>query len=165
MTETLKKHRYHEEASALVRADMDDVFAYLDDHRSLASHMGSGSSPKMGGGTMTLELDAGGGREIGSHIRMGGTAFGLKLFVDEVVTERTPPRSKAWQTVEQHLVVIGDYAMGFRIDPAAEGSDLTVWIGYDRPERNRWLGKLGGRMYARWCVRQMRDAAVAQFNA
>lgn len=165
MTDTLKKHRFHEEASSVVPAGMDEVFAYLDDHRSLAGHMGSGSSPMMGGGEMSLELDAGGGREIGSHIRMAGTAFGLKLLVDEVVVERTPPRSKAWQTAEQHLLVIGDYAMGFRIDPHPDGCALTVWIGYNRPERNRILGVLGGRIYARWCVRQMRDAAVTRFSS
>lgn len=165
MIQTLRKHHFHEEASAVLAASMDEVFAYLDDHRSLAGHMGSSSSPMMGGGEMSLELDAGGGREVGSHIRMGGTAFGLRIFVDEVVVERRPPRSKTWQTDEEHLVVIGDYAMGFRIDPHPDGCALTVWIGYDRPERNRWLGVIGGRMYARWCVRQMRDAAVARFSA
>lgn len=48
-----------------------------------------------------------------------------------------PPRWKAWQTTEQRLIVIGDYAMGFRIDPTGHGCHLTVWIGYDRPERQR----------------------------
>lgn len=159
----MRKHHFHEEASAALDANAEEVFAFLDDHRSLASHMGSGSSPLMGGGSMTLELDAGKGRQVGSHIRMAGTAFGLKVFVDEVVLEHVPPRRKAWQTVEQRLIVIGDYAMGFRIEPAGHGCDLSVWIGYNRPERHRWLGALGGRMYARWCVRQMRDAAVARF--
>ena len=50
----------------------------------------------MGGGQMSLELDAAGGREVGSHIRMTETAFGLKLALDQVVIERTPPRSKTW---------------------------------------------------------------------
>ena len=58
--------------------------------------MGAGTSPVMGGGQMSLELDAAGGREVGSHIRMTGTAFGLKLALDQVVIERTPPRSKTW---------------------------------------------------------------------
>jgi hypothetical protein len=40
---------------------------------------------------------------------------------------------------------------------------LAVWIDYDLPRRQRWIGVLGGRMYARWCVRQMRDAAVARY--
>ena len=53
--------------------------------------------------------------------------------------------------------------MGFRIDPRPEGADLVVWIRYS-PAPNRLLAWLGGRMYARWCVNQMRDAAVSQFG-
>ncbi|WP_243073713.1 SRPBCC family protein [Microbacterium sp. SS28] len=162
-SDTKRQYRYSEEASARLTATAEEVFTFLDDHRSIAVHMGAGRSPMMGGGEMALELDAGGGREVGSHIRMTGTAFGLKLALDQVVVERTPPTSKAWQTVSQRLIVIGAYAMGFRIEPAASGTQLTVWIRYDAAP-NRVLGLLGGRMYARWCVRQMRDAAAAHFR-
>jgi len=62
-------------------------------------------------------------------------------------------------------LVIGDYSMGFVTTSAAAESLLTVWIDYALPRRNKWLGILGGRLYARWCVRQMRDAASARFSA
>lgn len=158
------QYRHFEEASALVAGSADEVFNYLDDHRSIAAHMDAGGSPMMGGGQMSLELDAAGGRELGSHIRMTGTAFGLKLALDQVVVERTPPHSKTWQTVSQRLLVIGEYAMGYQIEPRSEGAHLTVWIRYNSAP-NRLLGLLGGKMYARWCVDQMRDAAVRQFGS
>ncbi|MFH8253136.1 SRPBCC family protein [Microbacterium sp. B2969] len=163
-SEVNRDYRYSEQASALLTATAEEVFTYLDDHRSIASHMAADSSPMMGGGEMGLELDAGGGRAVGPHIRMTGTAFGLKLALDQVVVERTPPTTKSWQTVTQRLIVIGAYAMGFRIEPRKDGTMLTVWIHYD-PAPNRLLGLLGGRRYARWCVRQMRDAAAARFRA
>lgn len=163
MVDTTRTYARHEDASVVLPAAPEDLFAFLDDHRVLASHMGSRRSPRLGGGEMRLELDAGQGRELGSHIRMTGTAFGLRLSVDEVVVERTPPRTKTWQTVEQRLVVIGPYAMGYRIDALSTGSRLTVWIDYSLPEHNRWLGVVGGGSYARWCVRQMTDAARQRF--
>ena len=83
----------HREASAHVAAEPHKVFALLDDQTRLAQHMGK-PSLMMGGGKMTYELDEQKGQAVGSHIRMGGSAFGLQLSLDEVVTERIPPRRK-----------------------------------------------------------------------
>jgi len=55
----------------------------------------------MGGGRMTYAFDAQKGRAVGSHIRTGGSAFGLELSLHEVVTERTPPQRKVSRTVGQ----------------------------------------------------------------
>src|SRR3990167_6963246 len=75
-----------------------------------------GPSAMMGGGRMTYAFDAQRGQAVGSHIRMGGEAFGLRLFVDEVVTVRDPPRRKVWRTTgEPRLIIIGAYEMGFEI--------------------------------------------------
>ncbi|MFN9848322.1 MAG: hypothetical protein ACK56C_08120 [Alphaproteobacteria bacterium] len=52
------------------------------------------SSAIMVGGRMTYDFDAEGGQAVGSHMRMGGSAFGLRILVDEVVTVREPPRRK-----------------------------------------------------------------------
>ena len=48
----------------------------------------------MGGGGMRIELDDQKGQAVGSHIRLVGTAFGLRLFLDEIVTRRDPPTHK-----------------------------------------------------------------------
>lgn len=154
----------HSEGAVIVASTPQDVFRFLDDHRNLSSHMGAGSSPMMGGGQMELVLDNDAGRKVGSHIVMRGGAFGFDLFLDEVVTERVPPVRKTWETVEDRLVVIGAYRLGFVLEPRGEGSLLTVWIDYDLPRRRAWIGRLGGGTYARWCVRQMLGAAVARFN-
>jgi hypothetical protein len=117
---------------------------------------------------MTYEFDAGKGQALGSHIRMGGTAFGLSLFADEVVTLRDPPRRKAWKTVgETRLLVVGGYDMGFDLDPDAAGSRLRVWIDYDLAETfaGRLFGPLLAPMYARWCVDRMAGDAVSHFSA
>jgi len=115
---------------------------------------------------MTYEFDAAKGRAVGSHIRMGGSAFGIKLFVEEVVTERDPPRRKIWKTIgDPSLVVVGAYQMGFEIEPTEKGSWLRVWIDYEPPKGvGRYTPSLGG-LYARWCVRQMADDAARHFGA
>jgi hypothetical protein len=154
----------HAEASADLPAGPQEVFDFLDDHRNLSSHMESSRSPMMAGGKMQLILDDHQGRTIGSHIVMRGKVLGFDLFVDEIVTERVPPEKKTWETVEDRLVVIGAYRLGFRVAPRVPaGSTLTVWIDYDLPSRRRWLGRLGGSMYADWCVEQMLSSARSRF--
>ena len=151
------------EASAYAALPPAALFERLDDQTRLGEHMAKPSA-MMGGGKMTYEFDEGGGRKVGSHIRMGGSAFGLTLFADEVVTERTPPRRKTWRTTgTPKLVVIAGYEMGFNIEPAGAGSRLTVWINYQLAKgplavvAGPWLGA----MYARWCVERMVADAAA----
>lgn len=157
---------FHSESSGEVRASVGDVFAHLDDHTRLSSHM-SQSSWRMGGGRMETTVDEGGGRRGGSHVRMNGRAFGIALSLDEVVTERTPPVRKVWETVgSPRLLVIGPYRMGFEVTPGPAGSLLKVFIDYALPaaSASRWLGRLFGRYYARWCTETMVADAVRHFD-
>lgn len=157
--------RYYEE-EALLPAPPAAVFGFLDDHSQMASHMNR-PSWMMAGGRMNVEMDEGLGKALGSHIRMRGSVLGIQLFLDEVVTEREPPRRKAWQTVgTPRLIIVGPYRMGFEIGPENGGSRLRLFIDYEWPEskRTRWLGRLLGRTYARWCVRRMIADVRAHFN-
>ena len=116
----------HAEASAMIAASAELVFARLDDQTRLAEHMGR-SSMKMGGGRMTYEFDGGKGQAVRFHIRMGGAAYGLRLSLTEVANEAGPPRHKVWRTVgAPKLIIIGSYTMGFEIDPKAGESQLLV---------------------------------------
>ncbi|MBI3980736.1 SRPBCC family protein [Candidatus Microgenomates bacterium] len=154
----------HYEESVLIPASSGDLFSYLDDHKSLSSHM-SKSSLMMGGGKMDVSVDDGYGRKVGSHIRLKGTAFGIKLFLDEVVTRYEPPLLKTWETVgTPKLLVIGQYGMGIEIKPQNTNSLLRVFIDYDLPTANTWLGQLFSGFYAKWCVRQMLKGARAHFT-
>ncbi|MBI4087186.1 SRPBCC family protein [Candidatus Kaiserbacteria bacterium] len=154
----------HYEESTLISASPETLFAYIDDHTRFSSHMNE-SSWMMGGGTMHVSVDAGRGQEVGSHIRMTGTAFGIRLFLDEVVTRRDPPFVKTWETVDiPKLLVIGSYRMSIEITPKDSGSLLRVRIDYDLPTTNVWLGRLFGGMYARWCVRRMIKDARTYFD-
>lgn len=158
---------HHDQSTTVVAAPPGSLFAFLDDHMSLSSHMNR-SSWMMGGGKMKTELGAGGGKAPGSTIRLSGRVFGIPLWVDEVVTERTPPYRKTWETVGQpRLLVIGPYRMGFVIAMHDGSSQLTVFIDYDLPDTGaaRWLGRLLGGVYARWCTRQMAQDAVRHFAA
>ena len=117
---------------------------------------------------METELDAGRGQKVGSRIRLSGRVFGVELSVEEIVVEREPPRRKVWATTGvPRLLVIGQYRMGFELSPQGNGSMLRVFIEYALPERApaRWLGRLFGRYYARWCTQQMVDDAVEHFEA
>jgi hypothetical protein len=53
---------YHYESNGYVPSPVDRVFAHVDDHTRLSSHM-SEPSWKMGGGRMQLSLDEGLGQE------------------------------------------------------------------------------------------------------
>jgi len=158
---------HHHESSRWIPAPPRDVFAFVDDHSRFSSHM-SESSWMMGGGHMTVETDDANGQAVGSHIRLGGRVFGLRLFLDEVVIRREPPVLKIWETVgTPRLLVIGRYAMGVHITPGGAGSDLTVFIDYELPNRwpLSWVGRLFGGMYARWCVEQMLSGSSRHFDS
>ena len=159
-----KTYTFHYEESAPINASAAKIFAYADDHARLSAHM-SGSSWMMGGGRMELYADEGNGRTVGSHIRLSGTAFGIAISLDEVVTQYEPSRIKIWETVgTPRLLVIGHYRMGFEVTLNDTGSVLRVFIGYDMPATNAWLGRLFGAVYAKWCVRQIVDSVRGNFN-
>lgn len=150
-----------------IAARPDAVFAFLDDHRQLASHMERGGW-RMGGGSMTTTLDEGGGQVVGSHIRMQGRVLGVRLELDEVVSRREPPWRKEWTTVgTPRLLVVGPYTMRADLSETRDGAgtSLRVGIEYALPERQAWLGRLFGRAYARWCVRQMAGDVAAHFGS
>ena len=147
----------HEEHSAPINASAERVFDRLDDQTRLTEHM-SRRSWKMGWGRMETLLDTQRGRSVGSHIVIRGRIFGLRLYLDEVVTMREPPLTKRWETVgEPRLLVIGRYRMGFDLTPNDTFAQLRVAIDYELPTKgiSRVLGRLFGRSYAKWCTRQM----------
>lgn len=148
-----------------IAASPEQVFDRLDDQTRLAGHMEQPSA-MMGGGRVTFEFDEGRGQAVGSHIKMGGSAFGLSLAVDEVVTERDPPRRKAWRTVgAARLIVVDGYEMGFEVQPEGAGSKLHVWIDYDLAPTaiGRWFGPALAPLYARWCVVRIANDAAKHF--
>lgn len=158
-----KTLRHYEETSS-ISASPEEVFTYVDDHKRFSSHMNR-SSWMMGGGKMKVSVDEEGGQKVGSHIRMSGTAFRMKIFLDEVVTRYEPPTTKTWETVgDVKLLVIGQYRMGIDIKNQSNGSNLHVFIDYDLPTKNTWLGTLFGEMYAKWCVSQMIRGANNHFS-
>ncbi len=151
----------HEEHSATIDASAERVFDQLDDPTRLSGHM-SKRSWRMGGGRMETVLDAQRGRSVGSHIVIRGRVFGIPLYLDEIVTVRERPLAKTWETVgEPRLLVIGPYRMGFDLRPDGTTTQLRVAIDYELPAMgiSRWLGRVFGRSYAKWCTRQIaRDA-------
>lgn len=157
----------HAESRGIVRAPTERVFAYLDGHARLAAHMAR-PSWRMGWGRMAVRADAQEGRAVGSRLRLEGRVLGVRLWVDEEVTERVPPHRKTWATVgAPRLLVIGPYRMGFALDQRQpdDGVTVTVFLDYALPDRGvAWLlGRAFGRWYARWCTQQMIADACAAF--
>lgn len=153
---------HHAESSALVSTSPEQVFALIDDHERLASHM-SRPSWRMGGGSMGTILDEHRGRSVGSHIRISGRILGLELSLDEVVTVREPPTRKVWETVgTPRLLVIGPYRMGFEVVASGSGSLLRVFIDYalPTPRLERLLSRMFSGYFARWCVQSMVNDVV-----
>lgn len=156
----------HASSTGVVAASPARVFAHLDDHARLSAHM-TKSSWMMGGGKMELTADAGQFRRLGSTLRLAGRAFGIPLFLEEIVTQYEPPRQKAWETVgSPRLLVIGNYRMAFMLTPAGANTDIRVSIDYALPEGAlyRLLGRLFAGAYARWCTRRMVSDAVRHFK-
>ena len=120
----------------------------------------------MAGGSMKLESDERHGRAVGSHIRMSGSMLGMRLCLDEVVVRREPPLHKEWETVgAPHLIILSWYRMGVGLERRGADTRVTIFIDY-RPAAGlagRILSALFGRIYARWCVRQMLDGVVTGF--
>src|SRR5262245_12627000 len=97
----------HYECSAIVQATAEELFKHVDDYARLSSHMQE-SSWAMGGGRMNIDTDANRGCAVGSRMSIAGRVFGIRLAVDEVVTERLVPHRKVWETVGRpRLLVIG----------------------------------------------------------
>ena len=157
---------YHHQKEAIIAASRAEVFAYLDDQTRLAAHMEK-RSMMMLGGRMSYAFDADQGRAVGSVIRMGGHFLGLSLVVVEVVTERTPPAHKTWETRgRQRLLIIDSYVMGFETHDVAGRTSTRVYIDYRLPSSlpGRWFGFLIAGFYARWCVSRMLDDASRHFR-
>ena len=158
---------FHAESSALAHATVDRVFAYLDDPKALAAHMGE-SSMMMMGSRMSIDVDADGGRVVGSRIRMQGSMMGISLSLEEAITERQVPYKKIWETIgTPDLKVMAHYRMGFELTPKGDSSLVRVFVDYSLPTRvpTSWLGRLFGGAYARWCTKQMADDAARHFNS
>jgi len=164
---TPQHYERHYEESVILPTGANEIFPFVDDFSRLSSHM-SGPSTMMMGGSMGISFDAGRGQAVGSHVSMKGRVMGIDVFLEEVVTEREPPRHKAWETVgSPRLLVIGGYRLGFDIVDENNTSKLRVFIDYDLPVKSasRWLGYLLGKKYAKWCVQQMLDSVRKHFAA
>jgi hypothetical protein len=162
--ETLLQH--HFETQIEVDATAAEVFDFLDDHRRLSAHM-TKSSWMMAGSRMTIDMDEKQGRAAGSKITLSGKIIGLSLNVEEVVTEYDHPNSKAWETIgSPRLLVIGSYRMGFSLSSRQGGSLLRVFIDYSLPSQgvSRFLGRVFGKSYARWCTNRMARDAIMHFQ-
>ena len=157
---------FHHESSGPANAPVEQVFAFLDDPKALAAHMGE-SSIMMFGSSMSINVDAGGGRVIGSKVRMHGRMLGIRLSLEEVITKRQVPAMKVWETIgTPKLLVISHYRMGFELTRNGASSRVRVFIDYRLPIKppGSWLGHLLGAVYARWCTRQMVLGATRHFS-
>jgi hypothetical protein len=157
---------FHDETRREIPAPAVAIFLHLDDQRRLSTHM-SQSSWMMAGSKMAIELDDAKGQAVGSHIRLTGRVLGRPTSVDETGTERAPPARKLWETTgSPKLLVIGPYRMGFEIAPKSASSLLRVFIDYALPAGmfSKWLGRLFGGYYARWCTESMAEDAAKHFG-
>lgn len=157
---------FHHETRATLRTSVESAFEYLDDFKKLSAHM-ERPSGMMLGSQMQIVADEQGGRAVGWRIRMSGKVMGIALSLEEVVTEREPPRHKVWKTHNARIVVIGNYRLGFHLEPGVEGCRFRVFIDYDWPDGalTRLAAALFGKCYARWCTQRMVNDAVKHFAA
>ena len=84
----------HAGVTAVVSVSPADLFGRLDDQTRLAAHMGR-SSMMTGGGRITYDFHDGRGQAVGLIFKCADV-IGLEIVIDEVVTQREPPRRKRW---------------------------------------------------------------------
>ena len=155
----------HHESARLAPAPVEQVFAFLDDPKALAEHMGK-SSMMMLGSRISIDVDADGGRVIGSKVRMHRSVFGVRHSLEEVITERQVPAMKVRETIgTPKLLVISHYRMGVELTRKGDSSQVRVFIDYSLPIEapGSWLGHWLGAVYARWCTKQMVSGAARKF--
>ena len=80
----------HYESKVVLNTSVDVLLLTWTTSKKLSAHMQK-SSGMMMGSKMTIEMDAGDGRVLGSKVRMYGKMMGMALSLEEVVTERKPP--------------------------------------------------------------------------
>ena len=156
----------HFEQSVKLGTDAQTVFQHLDDFTQLGAHMAR-SNWMMAGSRMQYAFDEARGQRVGARVRLSGSVLGMGLEIEEQIAERTPPFSKSWQTIGQpRMLIIAGYRMGFALQAAGHGCLLRVFIDYSLPRDGlgRWIGRLAGAAYARWCVRTMINDAVRRFG-
>lgn len=157
----------HFEQSIDLHASVGAVYAHLDDFERLGAHM-MHSSWMMAGSAMRYEFDAERGRKLGAKVRIVGSFLGIELMIDEEISRYEPPLRKAWTTVgKPKMIIMRGYSLGFDLAATADGCRLTVFIDYELPERGmaRWLGRMFGATYARWCVTSMITDAAKAFGS
>ena len=95
-------YEHHNENYASIAADAGDIFAFIDDHTRLASHMNK------------------------SSWMMGGSVRRLGRTFDEVIIEYPAPLLKVWETVGQpKLLVIGHYRMTVQAEVSRRNDSST----------------------------------------
>ena len=102
-------------------------------------------------------------RESAAPVRQRTDQNPIKKPAAPELTVSTKGRSHGAVPLALGLIV-GGYAMGFRINPMPRACRLTVWIDCTLPEGaiGRLFGSLFAGYYARWCVsRMISDAALA----
>jgi len=157
---------FHHESSGPANVPVEQVSAFLDDPQALAAHMGE-SSMMMPGSSMSIDVDAGGGQEIGSKVRMQGRMLGLRLSLEEVITEREAPAMKVWETIgTPKLLAMSHYRMGFELTRNGASPLVRVFIDYSLPIKppGAWIGHCLGAVFARWCTKQMVMGATRHFT-
>ena len=166
MTDT-HEFQSHFADEAVIAASSPELFAYLDEHSQLSTHM-TRRSWMMGGGKMAITTDDGRFQRVGSRLRLAGRVFGWNLFLEEEITDYRPPQMKVWCTIgSPRLLIIGQYRMGFEITANSVGSRLRVFLDYDLPSGfvTHFLGRLLAPMYAKWCVRNMVAEGKMRFSS
>lgn len=156
----------HFEEIAQINSTPEKIFYFADNHDNFSSHMNK-SSLMMAGSKMETIIDEGKGQVLGSHIIMKGKVLGINIYLDEIISRREPPFKKEWHTVGNlNLIVIDHYRLGFEIIFENGFSKFKVFIDYNLPKSptGKLIGMLFGKMYAKWCVRQMSSGVINHFK-
>lgn len=159
--------RIHYEQSIDIKANPNEVFAFMDDIHNTGWHMEKSSMPMMGS-RMEVEVLSKNSNGLGATYRWTGRVLGLPLDFSETVVTWLKGKERVWRTIgEPKIIIMGHYEMSFKLRPVLEGTNLTVSIDYELPKAPFWkfVGWLLAGWYSKWCLNNMcKDAKAGLEN-
>ena len=153
--------------SAIIPAEPDNVFDFMDDYSKTGMHM-TESSTMMMGSKLKLEQLSPNAIGVGATYRWFGKMMGMTIDFTQTVSQWVQGVEKEWKTNgDAKIIIMGWYRMYWKLKPVDGGTLATIGIDYTAPPQ--WYFKVlsffFGGVYSRWCLNSMlRDTKKAFAN-
>ncbi|HET9137022.1 MAG TPA: SRPBCC family protein [Candidatus Kapabacteria bacterium] len=151
----------------IIKAPVEQVFAYMDNIGNTGMHMMKNSSMMMGS---KLKLDQLSENATGPNatFRWYGKMLWFKMDFTVLVTKWIKDREKSWETIgSARMIILGWYRMQLILTPIENTTKAELSIQYIKPEGffYKILSLLLSSYYASWCLSNMLNDSKHYFES